>query len=443
MNNWPSIMKRTALVFTVLTSLLAFISCDKIFGNEKEDEEKGLDIELTREQLIGKWQVDQAKFAIDAKMTEWDYSTTTIEFMENGIFNSRGYFGNNEGVFTVSGNTVKTTIENKPFLSFLVTAIDDDKNVSITTTVESTGAKIWMICHSTKDATPGDGPSVVSYETMFRQEQYVSQFLAKTYSHLGDFIYKQLEIEGRVCSGDFSDLTTTSSSIEDLWRRAYKVIDDCAVALTYIPLSTPQNAAFYMGQFTALRGIIAYELATLWGDAWFYIAPIGLDEKPGIVNANTLLESARTDLKYAADNFGNVPEGYINKAVALTFYAIAELSRGFADSAKACLHDVSQAAGDQGVSFSVYYTEQWTGNQKPIEVFNAKTYQLLYDEAYGNLDNLNQSWKDSGLSFGYWQMLTRTKLATAVTGCQQHQMLFPIPIMVLNADSNMKQNPGY
>ena len=81
--------------------------------------------------------------------------------------------------------------------------------------------------------------------------------------------------------------------------------------------------------------------------------------------------------------------------------------------------------------------------QTPIEVFNAKTLQLLNDEATGQRDKLNEGWKSSGLSYGYWQMLTRTKMAPSVVGCQEYQMLFPIPKHVMDADMNMVQNHGY
>ena len=288
-----------------------------------------------------------------------------------------------------------------------------------------------------------NGEDGAPYMTLFGQEEYTKQYLADTYVHLGDFIHTQLEIEGRICNGNFSDMDPHSYSIGVLWDQAYKVIDECAIALTFITPSGLANDSFYNGQFTAIRGIIAYELASLWGHAWFNTEPINYGEKRATLDANALLESARDDLRYAADRSMNAPEGYIDRALAMTFHAIVELTRGDPDGAQVDLYAVNQIAGENGVSFSIHYADQFTGDQKILEVFNSKIYQLLYDEAYGNLGNLNQSWIDSGMTFGYWQMLTRTKMAPPVTWCQHFQMLFPIPSNVINVDPDMTQNPGY
>ena len=436
-------MKHIAKYLILVAALFAGLSCDKTPIDGKDGEEKGLDIELTRDQVIGKWQVNHAKFAEDAKMSEWDFSTTTFEFMENGLFDSRGYFGNNEGVFTVSGNKVNTTLENKPFMTFLLTAIDEDKNVSVTATVESTGAKIWMICHKVKDVNGGGEPGVVSYETMFRQEQYVQQYLAKTYSELSNYLKLQLEIEGRICKGDFSDLNASSSTIKDLWVKAYKVVTDCAIALTYLPVSNPQNIMYYQYQFSALRGIIAYQLATTWGHAWFYNTPPEATDIPVTCKGEDLLASAYNDLLYSSEMTGSIPAGYIDNATALSFMSFVQLTRGRPETIAPIVKDIQDKYGKKEIVFSFYYTDPLNNNQTPIDVFNAKTIQLLNDEAAGQRDKLNEDWKNSGLFYGYWQMLTRTKMAPTVVGCQEYQMLFPIPKHVMDADMNMVQNPGY
>ena len=436
-------MKRFAFILLAITGLFAFSSCKEIIGDKTGEDEKGLDIELTRDQVIGKWQVNQAKFAEDAKMSEWDFTTTTFEFMENGLFDSSGFFGNNEGVFTVSGNKVNTTLENKPFMTFLLTAIDEEKNVSVTATVESTGSKIWMICHKVKDVNGGGEPGVVSYETMFRQEQYVQQYLAKTYTDLSNYLKLQLEIEGRICKGDFSDLNSSSSTIKDLWVKAYKVVTDCAIALTYLPVSNPQNIMYYQYQFSALRGVIAYQLATTWGHAWFYNTPPEATDIPVICPGSQLLDSAYYDLLYSSEMTGSIPAGYIDNATALTFMSFVQLTRGQPETIAPIVKDIKEKYHKNEVVFSFYYTNPMNNQQTPIEVFNAKTLQLLNDEATGQRDKLNEGWKSSGLSYGYWQMLTRTKMAPSVIGCQEYQMLFPIPKHVMDADMNMVQNPGY
>lgn len=44
---------------------------------------------------------------------------------------------------------------------------------------------------------------------------------------------------------------------------------------------------------------------------------------------------------------------------------------------------------------------------------------------------------------GYWLMLKRTGNAMSVSGCQDYELLMPIPERELDVNPTLVQNPGY
>ena len=69
---------------------------------------------------------------------------------------------------------------------------------------------------------------------------------------------------------------------------------------------------------------------------------------------------------------------------------------------------------------------------------------MLLDEAKGNVENMNARWKESKCAeYGYWAALKRLNFAQSVTGCQDYELLMPIPQNELITNNKIRQNPGY
>lgn len=297
------------------------------------------------------------------------------------------------------------------------------------------------------DKSPKDDPNegVVSYETAFRQEDYTKGKLAEANYYLYSFIKQELEIEGRLCSGNLTDLSPKASSIKTLWGRAYQVVRVCADALHYIPISSPQNSDYYLCQFYAIRGVISCQMASLWGSVPFSTLPeTDFTQPVEIYNSTKLFSSAISDLSKAIKISGTIPEGYLNKGAILTFHSIVELSRNNKEAAKELLDKAKQQFENGETACSLFNTDPFSSivNPAPIEVISKTTVQLLLDEASNKTEQLNEKWQESGVSFGHWQMLTRTKQAQKITGCSDYQLLFPIPADVVE-NTNVSQNAGY
>ena len=306
-----------------------------------------------------------------------------------------------------------------------------------------------LLAFAACNKTPQDDPeeNVVSYETMFRQEDYTKGKLAEANYHLYTFIKQELEIEGRLCSGNLADLSAQASSIKSLWTLAYKVVRDCAIGLYYIPICSPPNSDYYICQFSAIRGVIAFQMASLWGNVPFFTEP--LDDYSQAVNVDIynysrLYTLAISDLSKAIKINGTIPEGYLNKAAILTFHSTVELSRNNKEAAKEILGKAKQLFENGETDCSLLNTDPISTVviPAPIQVITKTTVQLLLDEASINPEQLNEEWVESGLLFGHWQMLTRTKQARKITGCSDYQLLLPIPADVVK-NSNIPQNTGY
>lgn len=305
------------------------------------------------------------------------------------------------------------------------------------------GLFAFVACDKSPKDTPNEG--VLSYESSFRQEDYTKAKLAEANYHLYSFIKQELEIEGRICNGNLADLSPKASSIKTLWTQAYQVVRVCANALHYIPISSPPNSDYYLCQFHAIRGVISCQMASLWGSVPFSTSPETDYTQPvDIYNSTKLYSSAISDLSEAIKISGTIPEGYLNKAAILTCYSIVELSRNNKEAAKELLGKAKQQFEIGEKACSLFNTDPYSTvvNPAPIEVMSKTTVQLLLDEASTKTEQLNEKWQESGVSFGYWQMLTRTKQAQKITGCSDYQLLLPIPADVVE-NTNVSQNAGY
>ena len=56
---------------------------------------------------------------------------------------------------------------------------------------------------------------------------------------------------------------------------------------------------------------------------------------------------------------------------------------------------------------------------------------------------LIDGWKNKKMYWGYWLMLKRTNRAKDVAGCEEHELLMPIPQSEIYKMPGLEQNPGY
>ena len=70
---------------------------------------------------------------------------------------------------------------------------------------------------------------------------------------------------------------------------------------------------------------------------------------------------------------------------------------------------------------------------------------LLYEHEWmANLAKAAAGWEEASFTdYGYWAALKRLGYAQTVTGCQDYQLLMPIPISIILMNPAIVQNPGY
>ena len=62
----------------------------------------------------------------------------------------------------------------------------------------------------------------------------------------------------------------------------------------------------------------------------------------------------------------------------------------------------------------------------------------------GNLAKAAAGWEEASFTdYGYWAALKRLGYAQVVTGCQDYQLLMPIPMNEILVNPTAVQNPGY
>ena len=390
---------------------------------------------LDREKIIGTWQVVQAKYTEDAKMTAWEYEDTYATFKENGRYEGKGYFGDGEGVWTVSGNIITVLIDNQPYITYTVTGQTDDV-VELTATLMSSGTKIWMVCSRSEELNIEPGTDI-TYDDYFNSESAVIMVLDGVYGGLASFIVNKNAIESELLSGNFNNLTPFSQNILDLWTAGYAALARANLIIEKVDSELyPQHIAHAKN----LRAFIGYQLATLWGNVPFYtstqsvgdssLAPMSRDEILTIASEDI---GSVWDVEYTIGGYDGHSGIYLTEKGAQILYSEIQLAIKNIPELSYLLNDEFQ----RNALFSIYQQ-----GAEPIPVYTSNYCSLLVKESAHKEDVLN-NWKNSGQIYGYWQALVRMGKAQEVTGCKDYQTLFPIPQRELESNNKLSQNPGY
>ena len=430
-------MKTIQLYIVVAFALICTSSCVLLEGTEG-------DFTLDRSQLYGAWQTVRAKFASDAKMTAWELDTTCFYFGENGLYVSIGYFGVvDDGAYTVTGNQLNCLVDNAVSVIFTVTELEEDTAI-VTASVPSNGKTVWMEWERMNIPGPGadsldvDPIQVVTPEILYDKEENVIGAIGSIYFYLKRFASNKLKLENQITSGVFWDLRIESQLIHDLWNDIYRSLSLTNGYLAGLEEYPRDYNVKHIPHIRALRAFIAYNLATMWGNVPFRTIPWTADKLPEQVDADEILQCALEDILSCPEDytFGSTPwSSYLNPTARDALLAEIYLTLGNTSAARSVLNmDLSS------LSDPVFSVVDQLNNR--IVIYSADDIRLLKKEADGDTDTLVQE-KSEGNHYGYWQMLKRIGKAKEVTGCQDYQLLLPIPLAEIATNPQLSQNPGY
>lgn len=458
-------MKRLFLIIPILSLL---ISCDlNIFtGNNPEDvptvEEKPTEPIFQREDLYGTWKITKAKFAEDATMTEWEYEDTYATFKENGQYEGEGHWGDGEGTYSVSGNTITTFISNIPYITYDVISLTGTE-AEIMATIVATTQSIWVQCEKVEfvETTPG---GEVGSETVITTFNDIKPFVSAAYSYLRDYMLYHHYIEYNALNNDRAELTPNSEMISNAFANGYKVVRLTNTVLKSLGSGGDIDWALAcIAHFRCVRAFVYYNMVTLWGDIPYWTENDDPDAtlRMSRTNAYDLINAEITSLNKISFNneildFGNSAFDSITAKLLLTemYLYINDTQK-----AKAILSEIDKAGNNSINTFNISLDNYTSSNDRyfnsykglictnsgsTLDIYTTKSQELYSSEANRQLTELPALWRaDYTTQYGYWAMLNRIGKTTEIIGCSKEETLMPIPGMEILSNPNISQNPGY
>ena len=427
----------------IVFCLAVFISFSCGKDNVKDPKDA---FSLNRDDIIGCWQVVQAKYDESAKMTDWAFEDTYATFEENGLYEGEGYFGNGSGTYSISGNVITTKVDNVPYIIYEVTGLEEDKSKAfITATLQKNQMKIWMVCQKVEPFNEEPPVTVIDDETFLINDSMVLAVFNGIYSILSDFSKQKLAVEEKLLTGDFSILSPENKDLANLWNKAYIALRQINALINSLENNGNGFVSKYFAHAHALRAFLAYNLTTLWGDIPYTTQPT-----PDVIKiwkSEDVLKSASEDIElYLSDYAFDVAQTewffYLNPTARNILWGEIKLAQGKPNDAKPLFALNLEDSKFQMGNIIFCFTGRDANGEFEITslVYYIEGVQLLEKEANGTYEGLVESWKN-GNHLGIWQMLKRIGKAEEITGCQKYQLLFPYPSE--EAAYYIHQNEGY
>lgn len=294
--------------------------------------------------------------------------------------------------------------------------------------------------------------------TFLKTEENIIAAIDGLYSNVRDYEYRQLILEKtRLTKQDFngrpvSFISPNSTEVHDAWMAAYKTITLANTVIDILENNKnididDQKLTAYINEVKVLRGLVYYNTAQLWGNIPYTtshnLGSISGDMQYRILSSMDVCHEINNTLQ----EIKSLPEGEYRVTVETIKALRGEiaLSLGNKEEAKALL-------ADSHPDFHIFINE--ASNPEMYKIFGTKIpnytsekVDLLLQET--NLKDADEAslligrWKNKKQYWGYWLMLKRTMQAQDVAGCEEHELLMPIPQSEIYTTPGLKQNPGY
>lgn len=423
-------MKR---LFLIIIALLAFVACEPLSTPPEQQPEQPnseLDIE-------GYWYmvVENHIYTLDIRtgqaiLVDYYYEDSTWQHDEKSVIYT---ISETEVVVQIAGqDTWRANIA----VTGDVLSISNDDVAYLFIRYDGLEGSLQEVKREIEDSyideTPND--SIITDE-YFNSEGNVSAALYAVYISMIDAVAEQLNLENiRIeksnLFGEPKSITPNAQEVLTVWEKWYKVANETKVIVDNIDIELFYS---YYNEAVALKAFAYYNLAMLYGVVVEYDSLDSCD----IYNASETLDMVEDMLSSIGEVSGE--EYRLSNDDIMALRAEVELYRGAREMAASLL---TEDADFELAVDSTRYPQYHTLFGDAITIYSESKIALLKRECEG--EDTTAEWLTlSEERYGYWAMLKRTEIATEVVGCEEFELLMPIPQFEIIRNPQLTQNVGY
>ena len=366
----------------------------------------------------------------------------TIRFKNDGSCEA---FHSMENAWRINNGRIETYYKttNEPMYVYTLIAVNGDMitvkmNGTLDDNLESTIVfKRGLII---------EPPSVISEESVFDKRENVKLLRNNCYAQLASFEENQIKLENiRLNKNKVHTINANTNQVDNVWTSAWETIVDAnriIEGITKTKALSAEDVSSIIAEIRAIRAFVYYNIAMLWGNVPLITTTIEPNAIPSQAKQEAVLQYAYSEI---SDVVNNLPVTAVEGNLAICrkagYLLQAELAMtlGNKTAAQSILSNVNSTSSDETIIWE--FKKESTATTTPI--YTNKHISLYKNECSGNTTNFISEWANSSFTYGYWAALKRLGQAQSVTGCDDYELLMPIPNRELNINNKLTQNPGY
>ena len=314
---------------------------------------------------------------------------------------------------------------------------------------------------NTTTSTEEEPAPTTQYESpLFASEDDLKQAIAAIYKSAAIFDANQITLEAfRLKKIDSDAFGSTTINLENeilynAWKYAYNVVARANTLINALADIQDFQTAPYLAEIIALRSYAYYQLTVLWGDVPLITEESNPDQFyfPR-TDKNEILTYAYNKLDGVKDKFSTTNDpSHFNVQSAQSLLAEISLALSKKNDAKTILTGIKDQTSEDIFHF-LYSADDLTiiptafvsmlSSSSDYSIYGKNYLGLLYKEAADDTEGLSDTWYSYSYIYGMWAALKRLGVAKEKTGCEDYELLMPIPLSELHLNPMITQNPGY
>lgn len=369
----------------------------------------------------------------------------TIRFKNDGSCEA---FHSMENAWRINNGRIETYYKttNEPMYVYTLIAVNGDMitvkmNGTLDDNLESTIVfKRGLII---------EPPSIISEESVFDNIENVKLVRNGCYAQLASFENSQIKLENiRLNKNKVHTINANTNQVDNVWTYAWKTINIANATLEGIKKSealSAEDVSSIIAEIRAIRAFVYYNIAMLWGNVPLITTTLEPNAIPSQAKQEAVLQYAYSEI---SDVVNNLPVTAVEGNLAICrkagYLLQAELAMtlGNKTAAQSILSNINSTSSDETIIWGFKTESTTTTTTTPI--YTNKHISLYKNECSENTTNLTTEWANSSFTYGYWAALKRLGQAQSVTGCDDYELLMPIPQnQIYSSNNKIKQNPGY